>query len=65
MFVNPNHKQVMTQSIWTTPTRGNLTPSRLVSDMSWDAEADENPQVEYDVEVEPEEPKKDDLVVWL
>ena len=31
--------------------------------MSWDAEADENPQVEYDVEVEPEEPKKEGSMV--
>jgi hypothetical protein len=27
--------------------------------MSWDAEAPEEPVVEYDVEVEPEEPPKD------
>jgi hypothetical protein len=31
--------------------------------MKWDAEPDENPKVEYDVEVEPPKPKKEGSMV--
>jgi len=68
--VNPNHKQAMTaEASWRTPPpatpspAGNLAAPRLVSDMKWDAEPDENPKVEYDVEVEPPKPKKEGSMV--